>query len=123
MPPPKTTDSDCFKFEMPFVVSDKSLHSNKQLSGKPKNIDVEIFEKDHKEETDYYETEYSVRIRRKYSKPTPSTQNDLTSESLFTNIEDVLVGENEFQKHHRNTNKGTFSAPKNTSKYSKNAWS
>ena len=22
-----TTDSDCFKFEMPFVVSDKSLHT------------------------------------------------------------------------------------------------
>jgi len=27
MPPPTTTDSDCFKFEMPFVVSDKSLHT------------------------------------------------------------------------------------------------
>jgi len=27
MPPPKTTDSDCFKLEMPFVVSDKSLHT------------------------------------------------------------------------------------------------
>ncbi len=27
MPPPKSTDSDCFKFEMPFVVSDKSLHA------------------------------------------------------------------------------------------------
>ena len=25
MPPPKTTDSNCFKLEMPFVVSDKSL--------------------------------------------------------------------------------------------------
>jgi len=27
MPPPTTTDSDCFKFEMLFVVSDKSLHT------------------------------------------------------------------------------------------------
>jgi len=27
MPPPKTTDSDYFKFEMPFVVSGKSLHT------------------------------------------------------------------------------------------------
>jgi hypothetical protein len=27
MNPPKTTDSDYFKFEMPFVVSDKSLHT------------------------------------------------------------------------------------------------
>ena len=27
MTPPKTTDSDYFKFEMPFVVSDKSLHT------------------------------------------------------------------------------------------------
>ena len=27
MPPPKTTDSDYFKFEMLFVVSDKSLHT------------------------------------------------------------------------------------------------
>jgi len=27
MPPPTTTDSDCFKFEMPFDVSDKTLHT------------------------------------------------------------------------------------------------
>ncbi len=27
MPPPPTTDPDCFNFEMPFVVSDKSLHT------------------------------------------------------------------------------------------------
>ena len=27
MSPPTTTDSDCFKFEKPFVVSDKSLHT------------------------------------------------------------------------------------------------
>ncbi len=27
MTPPKTTDSDYFKLEMPFVVSDKSLHT------------------------------------------------------------------------------------------------
>ena len=27
MPSPPTTDSDCFNFEMPFVVSDKSLHT------------------------------------------------------------------------------------------------
>ena len=27
MTPPKTTDADHFKFEMPFVVSDKSLHT------------------------------------------------------------------------------------------------
>jgi hypothetical protein len=27
MPPPPSTDSDCFNFEMPFVVSDKSLHT------------------------------------------------------------------------------------------------
>lgn len=27
MPSPTTTVSDCFKFEMPFVVSDKSLHT------------------------------------------------------------------------------------------------
>jgi hypothetical protein len=27
MPSPPTTDSECFNFKMPFVVSDKSLHT------------------------------------------------------------------------------------------------